>query len=57
MFGGNVKEVEMYNHLTKTCKVVANINDINDEKFRCYALCGFMDKIYLFGGFDEEDLE
>ena len=43
----------MYSHLTKTCKVVANIEELND--FGSYALCGFMDKIYLLGGCDEED--
>ena len=57
IFGGFASEVEMYTHLTKTCKVVANIEDINDQEFCCYALCGFMDKIYLFGGWDEFDNE
>ena len=52
---GFVKEVEMYNHLTKTCKVVANIEDINDQDLTCYAVCGFMDKVYLIGGFDIEN--
>ena len=33
---GFVNEVEMYSHLTKKCKVVANIDDISNNK-----LCGF----------------
>ena len=52
-----VTEVEMYSHLTKSCKVVANIEDINEFDLMSCAICGFMDKIYLIGGFDENDLE
>ena len=52
-----IKEVEMYSHLTKTCKVVANIKDINDYELCYYGLCGFMDKIYLIGGYDDIDNE
>ena len=52
-----IKEVEMYSHLTKTCKVVANIEDINNYELCFYAVCGFMDKIYLFGGYDALDNE
>ena len=52
-----VKEVEMYSHLTKTCKVVANVEDVNDKNLVNYAVCGFMDKIYLIGGTDNEGLE
>ena len=40
----------MYSHLDKTCKVVANIEKINDNGLENYAICGFMDKIYLIGG-------
>ena len=52
-----VKEVEMYSHVTKTCKVVANIEYTNNDKFRSCAVCGFMDKIYLFGGYSVSDRE
>ena len=52
-----VKEVEMYSHLTKTCKVVANIEDINDCDLSSYSVCGYIDKIYLIGGYDEDNLE
>ena len=48
-----IKKVEMYSHLTKTCKVIANIEDINTDEYRNYTACGFMDKIYLFGGYDD----
>ena len=63
LFGGRgenygiVKEVEMYNHLTKTCKVVSNIEDINDCDLMNYAVCSFMDKIYLIGGYDKKHRE
>ena len=57
VFSGFVEEVEMYSHLTKTCKPVANIKVINKHDFCCYALCGFMDKIYLVGGYDGVDFE
>ena len=62
-FGGRedidiiIKEVEMYSLITKTCKVVANIDDINDCDLENYAVCGFMDKIYLFGGYDYNEFE
>ena len=52
-----VKQVELYSHRTKTCKIVANIEDINDQELCCYDLCGFMDKIYLIGGYDKEEFE
>ena len=58
IFGGyddrndTIKEVEMYSHLTKTCKVVANIEDINECDLERYAIYVFMDKIYLIGGYD-----
>ena len=58
IFGGyddrndTIKEVEMYSHLTKTCKVVANIEDINECDLERYAIRVFMDKIYLIRGYD-----
>ena len=52
-----LKQVEVYSHLTNTCKVVANIDDVNNDHFCSYALCGFVNKIYLLGGYDERNLE
>ena len=50
----HVYEVEMYSLLTKTCKVVANVEDaLDQQQFCAYAVCGFTDKIYLLGGLDE----
>ena len=54
IFGGLVKEVELYSHLAKTCRVIANIKDINDFDIYSYAVCSFIDKIYLIGGFDDD---
>ena len=52
-----IKPVEMYCLITKTCKVVANIDDINDFELENFAVCGFMNKTYLFGGWDKYNNE
>ena len=52
-----VKEVEVYSSIANTCKVVANIEDVRGPDLFCYAICGFMEKIYLIGGIDAEVLE
>ena len=48
-----IKKVEMYSHFSKTCKVIAN----GDYDLVNYAVCGYVDKIYLFGGLDKIDNE
>ena len=45
----------MYSHLIKTCEVIANIKDIND--LVSYAVCGFKNRNYMIGGFDEADFK
>ena len=52
-----IQKVEMYSLLKKECKVVADITDVNDQYLWLYAVCGFADKIYLLGGYDDDIVE
>ena len=52
-----IQEVEVYSLLTKKCKVVADVEDANDRYLWRYAVCGFADKIYLLGGYDDDEAD
>ena len=51
--GYSPREVEKYNLFTKSCEVIATLDDVDDHEYKSFALCGFADKIYLLGGYSD----
>ena len=54
-YRGGIKffsSVERYNALTNTCKIVADVQDINPYDILGYSVCAFDDSIFLIGGDD-----
>ena len=50
-----ITEVEKYSHVTNTSEKVADIRSINEHELGAYCVCNYIDKIYMFGGYDDSE--